>query len=102
MLHERVLAPEWYWKAVCDPEEKQSVFFLGENTITDTADNQEQVKGCFDILQQKKNGVIQCFSLNHAKKNFKEMFQIPELHAKNCDPSKIGDNFRSVLETGLH
>jgi len=34
-LNERVLVPKWYWKAVCDPVEKQSVFFLGENTNVD-------------------------------------------------------------------
>jgi len=102
-LNGRVLAPEWYWKAVCDPIKKQSVFFLGKNTITDTANNQDRVQGCFDILKQKRFGVINCLSLKEAKKNrmFVKMFQIPDFHVKNCDPSKIGDDFRSVLQTSL-
>lgn len=29
----RVLAPEYYWKAVCDPIKKQSIFFYAENNI---------------------------------------------------------------------
>lgn len=100
-LNGRVLAPEWYWKAVCDPVKKQSVFFLGENTITDTEDNQKEVEGCFKIRQHKHSGVINCLSLNDAKTTFKRMFQIPDFHVKNCDPSKIGDDFRVVLQNSL-
>lgn len=96
-----VLAPQWYWKAVCDPVDKQSIFFWGDNTIADTADNPGRVKGCFDILQQKKNGVINCFSLKDAKEKFKKDFKIPEFHEKNCVPSTIGTNFRAVLEASL-
>ena len=96
-----LVCPEWYWKAVCDPVKKQSVFFLRENTITDTEDNQKEVKGCFKIKQHKHSGVINCFSLNDAKTTFKRMFQIPDFHVKNCDPSKIGDDFRVVLQNSL-
>ena len=95
------MAPEWYWKAVCDPVKKQSVFFLGENTITDTEDNQKEVKGCFKIKQQKRFGVINCFSLNDAKTMFNTMFQIPDFHETNCDPSNIGDDFRVVLQNSI-
>lgn len=96
-----VLAPQWYWKAVCDPVDKQSIFFWGDNTIADTADNPGLVKGCFGILQQKKNGVINCFSLKDAKEKFKKDFKIPEFHEKNCVPSTRGTNFRAVLEASL-
>jgi len=72
-LNERVLAPRWYWKAVCDPVEKQSVFFLGENNIADTADNTKQSQGCFGIKQQKHFGVIYCLSLTEAKKQHQKM-----------------------------
>ena len=99
-LNKRVLAPKWYWKAVCDPVGKQSIFFLGENTIADLAENQKKVQGCLGITQQKRSGVIYCYSLTTAKKDF-TMFQIPEFHEKNCVPSKIGENFYSVLEKNL-
>ena len=100
-LNGRVLAPKWFWKAVCDPVAKQSIFFRGENTITDVADDQRQVKGCFNIKQHKRDGVIQCFSLQDAKSMFKSDFQIPDFHEKNCVPSIIGAGFKPVLANFL-
>ncbi|KAJ7374446.1 hypothetical protein OS493_007552 [Desmophyllum pertusum] len=133
-LNKRVLAPKWYWKAVCDPIAKQSVFFFGENTIGDVNGMEgQQAKGCYGEVQTKKNGevqnkkngkvqtkkygkvqnkkygkmqtkklgVIKCYSLSYAKKMFKEDFQIPDFHVKNCVPSNIGENFRPFIENNL-
>lgn len=100
-LNGRVLAPKWYWKAVCDPVGKQSVFFWGENTITDTADSTKRKQGCFDLLQPKRVGIIYCSSVEDAKKAFNGIFQIPDFHEKNCAPDTKGEGFRDVLTRNL-
>ena len=100
-LNGRVLAPKWYWKAVCDPVRKQSVFFWGENTITDTADSTKRKQGCFDLLQPKRFGVIYCSSVTEAKKKFNGIFQIPDFHEKNCAPDTKGEGFFLPLSTNL-
>ena len=108
-LNGRVVAPKWYWKAVCDPIAQQSVFFLGENTIGDLDEKamEGQVKGCYDKLQTKRLGIISCYSLNDVK-NIKELklklmghFQIPTFHETNCVPSKIGGNFKYFSDGSL-
>lgn len=95
-LNGLVLAPAWYWKAVCDPFNKQSIFFLARNNIGD-ADNVTQEIGCFDRRQTSMFGVITCQSIDSARALGMEHFQLP-IFDKNCNPSVVGEGFRKVIE----
>ena len=72
----KVLAPAWFWKAVCDPFNRQSIFFLARNNIGDK-DTDTQEMGCFDTRQTSKWGVITCQSIDSARKLPMEHFQPP-------------------------
>ena len=95
-LNARVLAPAWYWKAVCDPFNKQSVFFLARNNIGD-ADAVTQQNGCFDKRQTSKLGVITCQSIDSARALQMQHFNLP-IFDKNCNPSVLGEGFRAVIQ----
>ena len=95
-LNGRVLAPAWYWKAVCDPFNKQSIFFLARNNIGDAVTNRKEM-GCFDREQTSKRGVITCQSIDSARKLPMTHFQLP-IFDKNCKPSVVGERFKAVIE----
>ena len=84
-LNNRVLAPGYYWKAVCDPVNKESIFFFAENNVGNVDD--VQVKGCFNLKQTKKYGVIKCDSISNAAIKFGKL---PEFHKENCKPEEVG------------
>ena len=100
-LNGRVQVPKYYWKAICDPFEKLSVIFWGENTIGDAQGNEGQVESCCGKLQKKLYGVICCSSLNEAKRDYKGIFQIPEFHIKNCVPSLLGNKLKDFIVNRL-
>ena len=83
-LNNRVLAPGYYWKAVCDPVNKESIFFFAENNVGNVDD--VQVKGCFNLKQTKKYGVIKCDSISNAAIKFGKL---PEF-TQNCKPEEVG------------
>ncbi|XP_044182632.1 uncharacterized protein LOC122963281 [Acropora millepora] len=92
----KVLAPAWFWKAVCDPFNRQSIFFLARNNIGDK-DTVTQEMGCFDTRQTSKWGVITCQSIDSARKLPMEHFQ-PPIFDNNCNPSVVGEGFNSVIK----
>ena len=94
-LNRRVLAPAWYWKAVCDPFNKQSIFFLARNNIGGAVTDRQEI-GCFDRRQTSKWGVITCQSIDSARNLRMEHFQLP-IFDKNCKPSVVGESFRDVI-----
>ena len=97
-LNNRVLAPGYYWKAVCDPINKQSIFFFAENNVGNVEDVQE--KGCFKIEQTKKYGVIKCDSISNAKEDIAKKFgYLPNFNEKNCEPDKVGSKFMEYVMT---
>lgn len=97
-LNNRVLAPGYYWKAVCDPINKQSIFFFAENNVGNVDDVQE--KGCFKIKQTKKYGVIKCDSISNAKGDIAKKFgYLPSFNEKNCEPDKVGSTFMEYVMT---
>lgn len=92
-LNNRVLAPKYYWKAVCDPVKKQSIFFYAENNIGNVDEKKEF--GCAKKPQTKKRGVIMCLSISNAKQN--NLFgKLPDFH-DNCNPSEIGSIFKDRI-----
>ena len=95
-LNARVLAPAWYWKAVCDPFNKQSIFFLARNNIGD-ADAVTQQNGCFAKRQTSKFGIVTCQSIDSARALQMQHFQLPIFDA-NCNPSEVGGRFKAVIE----
>ena len=92
-LNNRVLAPGYYWKAVCDPINKQSIFFFAENNVGNVDNVQE--KGCFNIKQTKRYGVIKCDSISNAEAKFGKL---PDFHEKNCIPKQVGSEFESHIK----
>ncbi|CAH3196185.1 unnamed protein product, partial [Porites evermanni] len=93
-LNNRVLAPGYYWKAVCDPINKQSIFFFAENNVGNVDNVQE--KGCFNIKQTKRYGVIKCDSISNAEAKFGKL---PDFHKTNCKPDEGGSKFKEYVMT---
>ena len=95
-LNQRVLAPKYYWKAVCDPVNKQSIFFYAENNIGNVDEGKDEGNNCAKKAQTKKNGVIMCLSISAAKQV--NLFgKLPDFH-ENCTPDNIGDIFKKCIE----
>ena len=84
LLNSQVQTPKYFWKAVCDPTEKESVLFYAENPvgIVDT----KRRRGCNSIQQTESKGVIECTSISKAKREF----VVPNFSAINCVPSDTG------------
>lgn len=95
LLNGRVVAPRWYWKAVCDPVLKQSIFFRAENHVGEK--DKDTVLGCFGKVQTERRGIINCMSLKKAKDLVMENFDLPDFHEKNCNPSVIGEGFKPYI-----
>ena len=96
-LNGRVLAPAWYWKAVCDPFNKQSIFFRAKNNIGD-AKTVKKEDGCFGMTQTSKFGFVTCQSIDSARKDVEmQPFQLP-IFDKNCNPSVKGEGFKTVIQ----
>ena len=90
-----MLAPRWYWKAVCDPIDKQSIFFWAENDVNEKYGFE---KGCYGAVQEKERGVIKCKSLDKGRETFKNFkIYIPEFHKENCVTSKGGEAFIAYI-----
>lgn len=89
-LKNRILAPGYYWKAVCDPINKQSIFFFAKNNVGNVDDVKE--KGCSNVKQTKKYGVIKCTSISNAEA------KLPDFH-KNCKPEEEGIEFKEYILT---
>lgn len=100
LMNKRVLTPTWYWKAVCDPVARQSIVFVGENSVGDASHT--QVPGCNNIRQTKDRGVIYCYSLDGARgsSKFKD-FILPPFNEKNCVPSVRGNFMDAYLINNL-
>ena len=95
LLNRRVQTPKYFWKAVCDPTEKESVLFYAENPvgIVDT----KKRRGCNSIQQTESKGVIECTSISMAKREF----AVPNFNANNCVPSTTGLKDLTSILTGL-
>lgn len=96
-LKRRVLTPRWFWKAVCDPVAKQSIAFVGENSVGIAS--QAKAKGCNMIEQTKDKGIIYCMSHKEASRKFED-FKLPPFQEKNCKRSEKG-TFMDKFLNGL-
>ena len=59
-------------------------FFFAENNVGNVDD--VKVKGCFNLMQTKKDGVIKCDSISNAAIKFGKL---PEF-TQNCKPEEVG------------
>ena len=91
----QVQTPKYFWKAVCDPTEKESVLLYAENPvgIVDT----KKRPGCNGAGQTESKGVIECTSISMAKTEF----VLPNFNANNCDPSATGLTDLTSILTGF-
>ena len=85
VLNGLVQTPKYFWKAVCDPTEKESVLFYAENPagIVDT----EKRPGCKGTPQTISKGVIKCESIDNT---VKRGFVVPNFDKTNCSPNVQG------------
>ena len=79
---------------MCDPVNKQSIFFFAENNVGNVDDVKE--KGCSKVKQTKKYGVIKCDSISNAEATFGKL---PDFHKKNCIPEEEGIKFKEYILT---
>ena len=92
MLNNRVETPKYFWKAVCDPTEKESVLFYAENPVGIV--NNKRSRGCAGAQQTKSKGVIECTSIRGAIGGF----AVPNFNSNNCRPSATGlSDLTSIL-----
>ena len=80
---------------MCDPVNKQSIFFYAENNIGNVDTEKDEENGCAKKAQTKKNGVIMCLSISAAKEE-KLFGKLPDFH-NNCKPSEIGSTFMKCI-----
>ena len=90
LLNNRVQTPKYFWKAVCDPTEKESVLFYAENPVGIV--DRKRRRGCNGAEQTKSRGVIECTSISMAKRDF---------NANNCVPSATGLRDLTSILTGF-
>ena len=95
LLKNRVQTPKYFWKAVCDPTEKESVLFYAENPVGIV--DRKRSRGCNGAEQTKSKGVIECTSINAAKREF----AVPNFNANNCRPSATGLKDLTSIVTGF-
>ena len=69
-------------------------FFFAENNVGNVDDVQE--KGCFNIKQTKRYGVIKCDSISNAEAKFGKL---PDFHKTNCKPDEGGSKFKEYVMT---
>ena len=99
MLNDRVLTPQFYWKAVCDPQIKQSIVFVAENKPGDISDT--GVVGCNGKQQTSRLGIILCFGLSGARDAYKDFnFKLPPF-GESCNPGAKGTFLDDILKTKL-
>ncbi|XP_028413062.1 uncharacterized protein LOC114535923 isoform X1 [Dendronephthya gigantea] len=95
LLNERVVAPGYYWKAVCDPVAKQSEVFVAANPTGTSGTGKEA--GCINKMQTRDKGIVNCYSLDELKlRPEAQYFNLPNF-ADICNPSKRGDFLDSYL-----
>ncbi|XP_028413071.1 uncharacterized protein LOC114535923 isoform X2 [Dendronephthya gigantea] len=93
LLNKRVVAPGYYWKAVCDPVANQSEVLVAANPTGDSGTGKEY--GC-DINQKpqkpqtRDRGIVNCYSLDELKKRPEaKYFNLPNF-AAICNPQTRG------------
>lgn len=103
-LNDRVYAPKYYWKVVCDPQAKkggQSVVIIAANNVGDDSSTKIESNWNPAKKQTKKHGYIQLYSLDEANK----IFMVNNLHlpplGRSCNPDKRGTFLDKFLESKL-
>ena len=94
LLNSQVQTPKYFWKAVYDPTEKESVLFYAENPVGIV--DKKRRRGCNGAKQTKSRGVIECISII-------SVTGVPNFIAKNCVPSATGlRDLISILTAFVH
>ncbi|KAK3740265.1 hypothetical protein QZH41_017831, partial [Actinostola sp. cb2023] len=90
-MNKRVVAPQYYWKLICDPVIKQMVVFVGKNSVGSKSTS--KLVGCRSQSHTVELGVMQCDSLLNIKSNpAYSDFKLPDMHTTNC-PSGVRGTF---------
>ncbi|KAK3730781.1 hypothetical protein QZH41_009244 [Actinostola sp. cb2023] len=98
-LNTKVIAPEYYWKAICDPG-VGSIVFVAENNIGDISTT--KTAGCNTLSQTESMGIINCYSLTAAGTNSDfSTFKLPSFHVANCKPGTLGTFMNAELTSNL-
>ena len=95
--------PEYFWKAVCDPLIKQSIFFAARNNVGDMSPRTTTVNTgtCLGRKMTQAKGVIECESVANAQgrylRNWWHSFVLPGFHATECGTNVQGTFLDSYL-----
>ena len=90
----KTVIPKYYWKAVCDPGAKQSIFFVAENNVGNTSKNKVVSPSCFNKKMTEEKGVLECKSISQAAGQYS---QVPDFHPGNCGTNKKGTFLKPYL-----
>jgi len=86
-MNKKVRAPQYYWKAICDPTIRQSIVYVGENPVGSTST--VKVPGCLGRSQTVKLGIMNCMSLQAAKTQHSDL-KLPDFDPISCSTNVRG------------
>ncbi|XP_028391439.1 uncharacterized protein LOC114516219 [Dendronephthya gigantea] len=97
----KMVVPAYYWKAVCDPEIKESIVFIAENNVDVTSEAKVAAGTCAGQAMTKKRGVIYCYSVCAAQVSYFHNWwhgsTIPDFHPVNCGTARMGNFLNTYL-----
>ena len=98
----RTVVPKYFWKAVCDPVVRQSIFFIAENNVEVRSTIKVKSASCFGMTMTKDRGVIECESISEAVgrcvRNWWHGISIPDFDSVNCGTATKGKFLQGHLK----
>ena len=98
----KTVVPKYFWKAVCDPAVKESIFFIAENNVEVRSTTTVTSASCFGMKMTEERGVIQCESISEAAgrciRNWWHGISVPDFDSVNCGTGAKGTFLQPYLK----
>ena len=97
------VAPRYFWKAVCDPAVRQSIFFTAENNVHDQSKTKVTSASCFGDTMTQEKGVIECESVAQAAGSGRYIWNwwhgllVPDFDPVKCGTATKGNFLQPYL-----